>query len=43
MLMRVQETVDYNHIPAHHEAIHARLVNWERWVRVRPSAMAGVD
>ena len=36
MLMRVQETVDYNHIPAHHEAIHERLVNWERWVRVRP-------
>lgn len=33
--MRVQKTVDYNHIPAHNEAIHARLVNWERWVRVR--------
>ena len=36
MLMRTTETVDYNHIPAHHEAIHARLLNWERWVRVRP-------
>lgn len=36
MLMRVTEAVDYNHIAAHHEAIHARLVNWERWVRVRP-------
>lgn len=36
MLMRTTETVDYNHIPAHHEAIHERLVNWERWVRVRP-------
>lgn len=34
--MRVTETVDYNHVAAHHEAIHARLVNWERWVRVRP-------
>lgn len=35
MLMRIQETVDYNHIKPEHEAIHARLVNWERWVRVR--------
>ena len=35
--MRVTETVDYNYIAAHHEAIHARLVNWERWVRVRPN------
>lgn len=34
--MRVTEIVDYNHIATHHEAIHARLVNWERWVRVRP-------
>lgn len=35
--MRVTETVvDYNHIHPHHEAIHERLVNWERWVRVRP-------
>lgn len=34
--MRVTETVDYNHVAAHHEAIHERLVNWERWVRVRP-------
>lgn len=36
MLMRIQETVDYHHIKPEHEAIHARLVNWERWVRVRP-------
>ena len=36
MLMRIQETVDYNHIKPEHEAIHAMLVNWERWVRVRP-------
>ena len=34
--MRTQICIDYNHIAAHHEAIHARLVNWERWVRVRP-------
>ena len=36
MLMRIQETVDYNHIKPEHEAIHARLVNWERWVLARP-------
>jgi flagellar L-ring protein precursor FlgH len=40
MLMRVQETVDYNHVAAHHEAIHARLVNWRRWVTVRPHGWA---
>ncbi len=34
--MRVQEAVDYNYVKPEHEAIHARLVNWERWVRVRP-------
>ena len=35
--MRVTETVvDYNYIKPEHEAIHARLENWERWVRVRP-------
>ena len=38
MLMRVQETtVDYNHVPERHTAIHARLENWRRWVVVRPS------
>lgn len=36
MLMRVTETVDYNHVPDHHKAIHERLLNWARWVRVRP-------
>lgn len=36
MLMRVQEAVDYNYVKPEHEAIHARLENWERWVRVRP-------
>ena len=35
--MRVTETVvDYNYIKPEHEAIHAMLENWERWVRVRP-------
>ena len=35
--MRVQETtVDYNHVPERHAAIHARLENWRRWVIVRP-------
>lgn len=38
--MRVTETVDYCHIATHHEAIHARLVNWARWVRVRPHGWA---
>jgi len=38
MLMRVQETtIDYNHVQAHHEAIHARLENWARWLRPRLS------
>ena len=36
--MRVQETtVDYNHVPERHAAIHARLENWRRWVIVRPN------
>ena len=36
--MRVQETtVDYNHVPERHTAIHARLENWRRWVIVRPN------
>ena len=37
MLMRVQEAVDYNHVPERHAAIHARLENWRRWVIVRPN------
>ena len=36
MLMRVQESVDYNHVKPEHEAVHERLSNWARWVRVRP-------
>ena len=35
--MRVQESVDYNHVPERHAAIHARLENWRRWVIVRPN------
>ena len=35
--MRAQETVDYNHVHERHAAIHARLENWRRWVRVRPN------
>lgn len=34
--MRVQETVDYCHVKPEHDAIHQRLENWARWVRVRP-------
>jgi DNA-directed RNA polymerase specialized sigma24 family protein len=36
MLMRVQEIVDYSHVPDQHKAIHERLENWRRWVIVRP-------
>ena len=35
MLMRA-ETVDYTYVRPEHEAIHARLENWRRWVRIRP-------
>ena len=35
--MRVQDTVDYSHVPERHAAIHARLENWRRWVIVRPN------
>lgn len=34
--MRVTEIVDYNHVQDRHQAIHARLENWRRWVIVRP-------
>lgn len=37
MLMRTKETVDYCYVAPEHEAIHARLNNWARWVRVRPN------
>lgn len=34
--MRVTEIVDYTHVQDLHQAIHARLENWRRWVIVRP-------
>ena len=34
--MRVTEIVDYNRVQDRHQAIHARLENWRRWVIVRP-------
>lgn len=33
--MRTREIVDFNHVATEHEAIHARLENWRRWVTVR--------
>lgn len=38
--MPTELCIDYNHVKPEHEAIHARLVNWERWVRVRPHGWA---
>lgn len=35
MLTRVQEATDYNYVPERHQAIHARLENWARYVSVR--------
>jgi hypothetical protein len=35
MLMRTREIVDFNHVQDRHQAIHARLENWRRWVTVR--------
>ena len=37
MLMRVTETVDYCYVSLEHELIHARLLNWARWLRPRLS------
>lgn len=34
--MRTKEVIDYCHVQPEHEAIHARLTNWARWVSVRP-------
>lgn len=36
MLMRTQEFVDFNHVPDRQRAIHERLEQWARWVKVRP-------
>lgn len=40
MLMRTREIVDFNHVATEHEAIHARLENWRRWVAVRHHGLA---
>ena len=34
--MNNEVCIDYNYVPERHTAIHARLENWARWVRVRP-------
>jgi DNA-directed RNA polymerase specialized sigma24 family protein len=36
MSARDMDYVDFCYVPQHHEAMHARLGNWARWVRVRP-------
>ena len=33
-------SIDFNHIPARHDAIDARLTEWARWVKVRPVSWA---
>lgn len=33
-----KESVDFNHIPARHDAINLRLEHWAQWVRPRPQA-----
>lgn len=35
--MRTREIVDFNHVATEHEAIHARLENWAKWLRPRVS------
>lgn len=34
--MRREEHIDYHLVADHHVAIHQRLEQWARWVRVRP-------
>ena len=36
MSARELDYVDFCYVPQHQEAMHARLGNWARWVRVRP-------
>ena len=31
-------SIDFNHIPARHDAINLRLEHWAKWVRVKPVA-----
>ena len=37
---RDMDYVDFCYVPQHQEAMHARLGNWARWVRVRPHGWA---
>lgn len=32
----MKEYIDLNHVPARHDAIDQRLIEWSRWVSVRP-------
>lgn len=34
-MVRKRDYIDYNLVEPHHEHVHARLVNWALWVRVR--------
>lgn len=36
MLMPTRDYVDFAHVPADQDEIDRRLINWARWVRVRP-------
>ena len=38
--MRNHEIIDYCYVAPEHEAIHSRLTNWARWVRVHPHGWA---
>lgn len=40
MAARELDYVDFCYVPPHQEAMHARLGNWARWVRVRPHGWA---
>ena len=40
MSARELDYVDFCYVPQHQEAMHARLGNWARWVRVRPHGLA---
>ena len=34
--MRTKEIVDFNRVDPAHDQIHERLINWARWVSVKP-------
>ena len=36
----MKERIDLNHVPARHDAIDQRLIEWARYVRVTPKAWA---